>query len=183
MKVRQALLLLVVAASVAWAQAGSTAGGDAAGATSAPASQSSASKWSAKAKPSPTAAKPMKPSAPKAKGAAAEAPKAPPGKRDPFLSPVVARGLGPEAGCTTGKRCLVIDQMILRGVIKTHNGMIAVVANTANKAYFLKENDPVFNGYVVKITGDSVVFKENTVDNLGRPQTREIVKKVSAPAV
>ena len=38
--------------------------------------------------------------------------------------------------------------------------MIAVVVNSLNKAYFLRENDPVFNGFVVKITGDSIIFKE-----------------------
>ncbi len=46
--------------------------------------------------------------------------------------------------------------------------MIAVVVNALNKAYFLRENDPVFNGYVVKITGDSIVFKETIQDKLGK---------------
>ena len=59
--------------------------------------------------------------------------------------------------------------------------MIAVVANSIIKAYFLHENDPVFNGYVVRITGDSVVFKENTVDHVGHQGTREVVKRVTPP--
>jgi hypothetical protein len=37
-----------------------------------------------------------------------------------------------------------------------------------NKAYFLRENDPVFNGYVMKITGDSIVFQETLQDRLGK---------------
>ena len=61
--------------------------------------------------------------------------------------------------------------------------MIAMVENPAKKAYFLRENDPVFNGYVVEITGDSVIFKETSVDNQGRTQTRDVVKRISAPAV
>jgi hypothetical protein len=105
------------------------------------------------------------------------------GKRDPFISPVVSRPSGPVPGCATGKRCLVIDQMVLKGVVQTANGMIAVVANSANKAYFLREKDPVFNGYVLRISAEAVVFKENTVDRIGRTGTREVVKKVSAPAV
>ena len=52
-----------------------------------------------------------------------------------------------------------------------------------NKAYFLRENDPVFNGYVVKITGDSVVFQETVQDKLGKPFTREVVKRIFTPAV
>jgi hypothetical protein len=103
------------------------------------------------------------------------------GRRDPFVSPVVNRSSGPN--CSTGKRCLAIDQIMVRGVVRADTGMIAVVVNSLNKAYFLKENDPVYNGYVLRITGDSVVFKETFQDRLGKESTREIVKKITTPAV
>jgi hypothetical protein len=103
------------------------------------------------------------------------------GKRDPFFSPVVQQAGG--SGCSSGKKCLEIGQINLRGVVKSDNGFIAVVTNNMNKAYFLRENDPVFNGYVVKITGDSVVFQESMQDKLGKPFTREIVKRIFTPAV
>ncbi len=104
-------------------------------------------------------------------------------KRDPFLSPVVSRISGPGSGCTGGKRCLALDSISLRGIVKAESGMIAVVVNAANKAYFLRENDPVFNGYVAKITGDTVTFKEATQDVLGHHGTRDVVKKIIVPAV
>jgi len=103
------------------------------------------------------------------------------GKRDPFFSPVVQQQGG--SGCSTGKKCLEIGNINLRGVVKSDNGFIAVVTNSLNKAYFLRENDPVFNGYVMKITGDSVVFSETVQDKLGKPFTREVVKKIFTPAV
>jgi Tfp pilus assembly protein PilP len=103
------------------------------------------------------------------------------GKRDPFFSPVVQQPAG--SGCSTGKKCLEIGQINVRGVVKSDNGFIAVVTNNLNKAYFLRENDPVFNGYVVKITGDSVVFQETVQDKLGKSFTREVVKKITTPAV
>jgi hypothetical protein len=104
------------------------------------------------------------------------------GRRDPFISPVVSRSmLG--SGCSAGKKCLSIGQIDLKGVVKSDAGMIAVVVNALNKAYFLRENDPVFNGYVVKITGDSIVFKETVQDRLGKPFTREVTKKITTPAV
>lgn len=103
------------------------------------------------------------------------------GRRDPFVSPIVSRANGP--ACSTGKRCLAIDQIMVRGVVKSDNGMIAVVVNSLNKAYFLKENDPVYNGYVLRITGDSVVFKETYQDRLGKELQREVVKKITTPAV
>lgn len=104
------------------------------------------------------------------------------GRRDPFVSPVVSRTMI-ATGCSTGKRCLEIGQIVLTGIVKSDSGMIAVVVNALNKAYFLRENDPVFNGYVVKITGDSIVFQETVQDNLGKPLTREVTKKISTPAV
>ena len=103
------------------------------------------------------------------------------GKRDPFISPVVSHAGG--SGCSTGKKCLEIGDINLRGVVHGEMGFIAVVTNNLNKAYFLRENDPVFNGYVVKITGDSVTFKEMMQDRLGKPFTREVVKKLVTPAV
>jgi len=104
------------------------------------------------------------------------------GKRDPFISPVISRSLS-GSGCNTGKRCLAIDQIALTGIVKADSGMIAVVVNALNKAYFLRENDPVFNGYVVKITGDAIVFKETIQDKMGKPFEREVTKKISTPAV
>jgi Tfp pilus assembly protein PilP len=104
------------------------------------------------------------------------------GKRDPFVSPVVSRSMG-GSGCSAGKRCLAIDQIALTGIVKSDAGMIAVVVNALNKAYFLRENDPVFNGYVVKITGDSIIFKETVQDKLGKSFEREVTKKIFTPAV
>jgi Tfp pilus assembly protein PilP len=103
------------------------------------------------------------------------------GKRDPFFSPVVQQSTG--SGCSTGKKCLEIGQIDVRGVVKSETGFIAVVTNGLNKAYFLRENDPVFNGYVIKITGDTVVFQETVQDKLGKPLIREVTKKIVTPAV
>ena len=104
------------------------------------------------------------------------------GRRDPFLSPVVNRSMI-GSGCSMGKKCLAIGQISLKGVVKAEAGMIAVVVNAMDKAYFLRENDPVFNGYVVKITGDSIIFKETLQDRLGKSFTREVTKRITTPAV
>jgi hypothetical protein len=105
----------------------------------------------------------------------------PNGRRDPFLSPVVNHGGA--SGCSTGKKCLEIGTINLQGVVRSETGFVAVVSNGLNKAYFLHENDPVFNGYVVKITSDSIVFQETLQDRLGKTFTREVVKKITTPAV
>lgn len=104
-------------------------------------------------------------------------------KRDPFTSPIREQGsVGPT--CLVGKKCLAINAMSLRGIVKSQAGMIAVVESSTRKiSYFLRENDPVFNGYVVRITADTVVFRENVMDRLGKQSTRDVVMKVVAPVV
>jgi Tfp pilus assembly protein PilP len=104
------------------------------------------------------------------------------GRRDPFVSPIVAKDGGinrPPSNCTSGKRCLVIPELILQGTIKDTSGkMLAVVANSIKKTYFLRENDQVFQGSVEKITSDSIIFREYVKDGLGRETAREVVKKL-----
>src|SRR5207245_4911646 len=101
------------------------------------------------------------------------------GKPDPVISRVVSHTGG--SGCSTGKKCLEIGAINLRGVVHSDSGFIAVLTNSLNKAYFLRENDPVFDGYVVKITGDSVIFKETMQDRLGKPFPPAVVKKLTTP--
>jgi hypothetical protein len=103
------------------------------------------------------------------------------GRRDPFVSPIRAPSgpQGPGAGCSSGKRCLAIPELVLRGTVRDISGkMLAVVANSAQRTYTLRENDQVFNGSVEKITSDSIIFREFVKDALGRETAREVVKKL-----
>lgn len=104
------------------------------------------------------------------------------GKRDPFVSVIVARA-DVSGACTGGKRCLMVDQLALRGIVRTPTKWIALVENPARKTYYLYENDPIFNAVVVRITGDSVIFRESIMDALGHATEREVVKRVNAPAI
>lgn len=153
-------------------------------------------KTMAKAKPKPAVATPRVKSPMKPRPAKAVAQKPAPEmaapstgmatatrKRDPFISPVQARIEGMAGACGGGKRCLAVGEIVLRGVVKSPNGMIAVVENSARKTYFLRENDPIFNGFVQKITADTVVFREHIVDNVGRDSQRDVTKTVNAPVV
>jgi hypothetical protein len=109
------------------------------------------------------------------------------GRRDPFKLPPppgkggLQEGEGITGPLPPGKRGLVISRLRLEGIVRldTTNEMIAVVDTNANRAYFLRENDAVYNGVVSKITPDSVYFRENVLDQQGRVQTREVVKRLS----
>jgi hypothetical protein len=136
------------------------------------------------AKPAPAKTEAAKPAAePEVAKDATEKP-APEMKRgrDPFVSVVMAREAG--TSCAgSGKKCLIIDQVVLKGIVRAQVGPIAVVTSSSNKTYFLRENDPVYNGVVVKINPDSIVFRETVTDRLGKSIQREVVKKVNNSAV
>jgi hypothetical protein len=104
------------------------------------------------------------------------------GRRDPFISPIRTTGpIGPN--CSTGKRCLSIPEMVLKGTVRDISGkMMAVVVNSTQKTYTLRENDQVFNGSVEKITTDSIIFREFVKDPLGHETAREVVKKLRPPS-
>jgi hypothetical protein len=106
------------------------------------------------------------------------------GRRDPFKLPgpptATAEGEAPLGPLPPGTRGLVISRLRLEGIVRldTTNTMIAVVDTSANRAYFLRENDAVYNGVVSKITPDSVTFRENALDQDGRVYTRDVVLRL-----
>ncbi|HKE30593.1 MAG TPA: hypothetical protein VKD65_02635, partial [Candidatus Angelobacter sp.] len=104
----------------------------------------------------------------------------PAGRRDPFVSIIRNAPAGPSGpNCSVGKRCLYIPELTVKGIAKDTEGqMLAVVVSNTHRAYFLRENDQVFNGSVEKITADSVVFREFSTDTLGRETAHEIVKRI-----
>lgn len=106
-------------------------------------------------------------------------------RRDPFVNPIVSViTKGPATVCTgNGPKCMSTDQIVVRGIVKTPGGMIAMVENAAKKEFNMHEKDPILNGYVYKITGDSVVFRVNTINLMGVLSTQDVVKRVTVPAI
>jgi hypothetical protein len=103
------------------------------------------------------------------------------GRRDPFVSPIVDRVRA--VSCSgSGKQCLVIGEISLHGVVHSPSGFIAVVMN-GEHTYFLRENDPLADGSVERITRDAIVLRERTLDMFGRPITREVTRRLGVPPV
>ncbi|MGI9102269.1 MAG: hypothetical protein ACR2IF_07465 [Terriglobales bacterium] len=190
MKATTIALLCAVAAAAVSAQTvppSQKVAGDVKKAAAAQAAPAPKSPFKPMAKPRPAVAKKSaaKPSAGATTKAALKVPAKPaPGKRDPFVNPIREVGGASGPACSTGKKCLAVDSILLRGIVKSQQGMIAVVeSSTRHLSYFLRENDPVFNGYVLRITGDTVVFRENVTDRVGKTATRDVALKVVAPVV
>jgi Tfp pilus assembly protein PilP len=145
----------------------------------------------ATAKPAAKAAAktPAKPSAKKAASAApaTAAPAAEPkeaeakiARRDPFESLVGREKAQADAAknLPPGKAGLQVASLRLDGIVKSPNGMIAVVTNPQARTYFLREGDQLFDGRVEKIAMDGVSFHEMGKDAFGKPVERQVNKRI-----
>jgi hypothetical protein len=102
-------------------------------------------------------------------------------RRDPFKSLLVVgrepvfRGPRPE-----GVPGLLIDEIDLTGIFHTSKGFVAqVVASNQKKSYLLKEGDQLYDGDVVSINKNEVVFKQVVQDPTALKPFREVVKSLS----
>jgi len=105
-------------------------------------------------------------------------------RRDPFES-LVGRKQAQDAlakNLPPGKAGLQVSTLRLDGVVKSTNGMIAVVANPQQRTYFLREGDQLYDGKVEKISMEGVTFHEEGKDAFGRPVERQVNKRLYSSA-
>jgi hypothetical protein len=101
-------------------------------------------------------------------------------RRDPFKSLLAGpdrpefRGPRPE-----GIPGLLIDEIDLSGIFRTSKGFVAQVsAGNQKKSYLLKEGDQLYDGDVVSINRNEVVFKQIVQDPTALKPFREVVKSL-----
>lgn len=102
-------------------------------------------------------------------------------RRDPFKSLLAATDLpevrGPRPSGIPG---LLIDEVILTGIFRTEGGYVAQVQSAENeKSYLLQEGDELYDGDVVRITDNEVIFKQLVQDPTAMKPFREVVKTLN----
>jgi type IV pilus assembly protein PilP len=100
----------------------------------------------------------------------------PQGRRDPFQSLV-----GPAPKIQPGQRPpgvpgFLIDEMKLQGVLRTRQGLVAMISGPDNKGYLIRVGDKVLDGEVIRIVQTSVVFRQEVNDPTRIERYREVVK-------
>lgn len=102
-------------------------------------------------------------------------------RRDPFKSLLAApdrpetRGPRPE-----GIPGLMIDEIDITGIFRTGKGFVVQVsAANQKKGYLLKEGDQLYDGDVLSITKNEVVFKQIVQDPTALKPFREVVKNLN----
>ena len=137
------------------------------------------------AKSTTKAAKPaVKKTAASAPAAGASEPETKVARRDPFESLTSRQEQASKAAANLppGKAGLQVSTLRLDGIVKSSNGMIAVVTNPQSRTYFLREGDQLYDGRVDKIAMDSVSFHELGKDAFGKPVERQVNKRIYSSA-
>lgn len=103
------------------------------------------------------------------------------GRRDPFKLPEASDDGGfmaPPIHRPPGVRGLLVSELSLEGVVSENSGrdMIAVVTNNTGRAYFLHENEQLFDGKLTKITPQAAYFVETLRDRKGHESIQQVVK-------
>ncbi|HEX8410993.1 MAG TPA: pilus assembly protein PilP [Thermoanaerobaculia bacterium] len=106
----------------------------------------------------------------------------PQGRRDPFRSLI-----GPSPKLEPGQRPqgvpgFLIDELKLQGIFRTRAGLTAMIAGPDNKGYTIKAGDKVLDGEVLRITPNTVVFRQEVNDPTRIERYREVVKDLSPTA-
>ncbi|HME13655.1 MAG TPA: pilus assembly protein PilP [Candidatus Acidoferrum sp.] len=102
------------------------------------------------------------------------------GRRDPFESLVGRQQAAASAAknLPPGKAGLQVSTLRLDGIVRSSNGMIAMVTNPQSRTYFLREGDQLYDGKVEKIAMDGVSFHEMGKDAFGKPVERQVNKRI-----
>ncbi len=99
--------------------------------------------------------------------------------RDPFEA--LIRPSDPNAARANlppGIAGLQVATLRLEGMVKTPDGMMAVVANPQDSVYFLHDGDHVYDGVVEKIGIDDVTFRQQSKDAFGRTIDRDVSRRL-----
>ncbi len=124
----------------------------------------------------PAAGAQPSPAPPRDAGRAPEAPvgRGADGGRDPFVRSVVRDSPGPVEVRPAGVAGLAVDQAVLRGVVTTREGRLAVLEGPDAKSYVVRRSDRLYDVTVLEITADAVRFLRNEAD----PAERVVRKRL-----
>jgi Tfp pilus assembly protein PilP len=103
----------------------------------------------------------------------------PQGRRDPFRSLVGPAPKIQEGQRPPGMAGFLIDEIKLQGVIRTKQGLVAMLAAPDNKSYLVRVGDKVLDGEIIRITPSSVVFRQEVNDPTRIERFREVVKDLT----
>jgi type IV pilus assembly protein PilP len=101
----------------------------------------------------------------------------PGGRRDPFVSLLV--NIGPSEAQRIrkpGMEGFLIQEVVLKGIVKDRSGYVAMLLGTDGKSYFARVGQRFFDGQIVAMDAATVTFRQEVTDPLSPVKSREVKK-------
>ncbi len=102
------------------------------------------------------------------------------GRRDPFISLALGIDVLGILDRPPGLGGMLIQEVSLRGIVKTVDGYIAMIQGTDNKSYFARSGERLYDGNIQSIDDAGVVFRQEINDPL-RIEKFQTVEKTLHP--
>jgi Tfp pilus assembly protein PilP len=104
----------------------------------------------------------------------------PANRRDPFVSLIKPIDAATRAAAKKpGMEGFLIQEVALRGVVRTQGAMVAMFQGPDGKSYFVKAGQRLFDGSVISVDAAGVLFRQELVDPLSPVKTREFRKTLN----
>jgi Tfp pilus assembly protein PilP len=103
------------------------------------------------------------------------------GRRDPFRSLDVSATVLASTAPTIrvpGLKGQLVSEINLAGIVKSKNQCMAMATGYRGKTYFLQQNDDLYDGKVIEIKSDAVIFSQTLTDSQGKKLSQRVVKKL-----
>jgi Tfp pilus assembly protein PilP len=101
------------------------------------------------------------------------------GRRDPFVS-LVSRGTDRKyergGDRPAGLAGLATDELSVRGILRSRNGLLAMVQSPDGKNHVLRVNNKLLDGTVKAVTTQGVIILQDVSDPLSVVKQREVRK-------
>jgi len=104
----------------------------------------------------------------------------PAGRRDPFRSLLVREQNKGGVERPPGIAGISIDDLVVHGIWKTKAGYVAQIRATDNKSYLIRAGDLLYDGEVVRVGPNEIVFRQNINDPQSVKPFREVTKQLNA---
>ena len=99
----------------------------------------------------------------------------PDGGRDPFVRPTAPDSSRPVEARPAGAAGLTVDEAVLRGVVATRGGRLAMLEGPDARTWVVRRGDRLHDGAVRDIGADAVVFLRDAAD--AAPLAERVVRR------
>lgn len=104
----------------------------------------------------------------------------PANRRDPFVSLVKPVEAGGQQNVKKpGMEGFLIQEVALRGIVRTAQGLIAMFQGPDAKSYFVKSGQRLYDGSIIAMDPSTVTFRQEVADPLSPVKTREFKRTLN----